>query len=425
MLYPLALALLVGSVLGGAGARPRVALVNADHVPDVVRFEGQRFDFAKAIASSDATVDLVPMTESRARRALDDGDVVAVVTIPKGFVTQLRSLIVSPTLRFETNTNAFHDRVLREVQALVYTLNSDLQGRYIAQNVDYLGVLVQGGSVQFLGRSYDVLGLNDATTRIGDVRRALPPGNPYDAPLAEVERFAHTATLALGEAKASLEATAHPILLEQVKRSGRSYLLGAQVQSYGLAIALTFAGVLIAAGALALERDENVIGRLARGLASPTALIAEKVALVALAALALGAALAVAFGAGVDIAGVSGGAPWLRLPLLLPALLVCGAAVGAVGCLMGALAGGVRTATILALAVTIPLIFLGVVPASVSQVAAHVSDLFPFAPAADAFSSALFDVHPAGALARDLAHLLVLAAVYGMLARLAAPRLRA
>ena len=197
------------------------------------------------------------------------------------------------------------------------------------------------------------------------------------------------------------------------------------MQSYGLAIALTFAGILIAAGALALERDENVIGRLARGLASPTALIAEKVALVALAGLALGAALAVAFAVAVDVAGVSGGVSWLRLPLLLPALLVGGAAVGAVGCLLGALAGGVRTATILALAVTLPLIFLGVIPASVSQLAATISNLFPFAPAADAFSSALFDVHPTGALARDLAHLLVLAVVYATLARVAAPRLRA
>src|SRR5262249_14709175 len=156
--------------------------------------------------------------------------------------------------------------------------------------------------------------------------------------------------------------TAHPILLKQVNTNGRSFLLGSQVQSCGLAIALTFAGILIAAGALALERDENVIGRLARGLASPTVLIAEKVALVALAALALGAPLAGAFGAAVAPGGGGGGAPWPGLPLLIPALLVGGAAVGAVGCLMGAIAGGVRTATILALAVTVPLIFLGVIP---------------------------------------------------------------
>ena len=50
----------------------------------------------------------------------------------------------------------------------------------------------------------------------------------------------------------------------QRSTSGRSYLLGAQVQSYGLAISLTFAGILLGAAVLALERDENVIGRLLR-----------------------------------------------------------------------------------------------------------------------------------------------------------------
>ena len=47
-----------------------------------------------------------------------------------------------------------------------------------------------------------------------------------------------------------------------------------------------FVTVLLAAGLLALEREEQAFGRLVRGLISRTALLAEKVVLSALCALA-------------------------------------------------------------------------------------------------------------------------------------------
>ena len=44
-----------------------------------------------------------------------------------------------------------------------------------------------------------------------------------------------------------------------------------------LAITITFLGVLLAAGALAAERDENAIGRLVRGLVGLGQLVAPRV----------------------------------------------------------------------------------------------------------------------------------------------------
>jgi ABC-type multidrug transport system permease subunit len=166
-----------------------------------------------------------------------------------------------------------------------------------------------------------------------------------------------------------------------------------------------------------------VIGRLSRGLASTTALIGEKVILTALAGIVLGTLLAIAFGIAVSLQGAGGSQPWLRLPLLVPALAAAGAAVGALGVLVGILARELRTAAILALALVLPVIFLGIVPRELSATAADISTAFPFAPSAHVFSDVLFVSAPLGGLVEGIGHLLLLTALFGGLARLAARRL--
>ena len=98
--------------------------------------------------------------------------------------------------------------------------------------------------------------------------------------------FVHDARLALAETGSAMRATANPIELQQVREHGRTWALSAQVQAYALAVTIAFLALLLAASALASERDENVIGRLARGLVSFGQLVWAKVALAAVVALA-------------------------------------------------------------------------------------------------------------------------------------------
>jgi ABC-2 type transport system permease protein len=423
VIYPLALAVLVGAVIADAGARPRVAYVDLDHLPERASVGTLHVEIGDLLRSVRGEVQLVPMGQSQAQKALARGDVVAVVVVPHGFLDQLKSLLTSPSLTLETSRGAARDRVLREVQSVVYRLNLRLQTQFLKSNIQYLRTLVHGGSTSFAGREIHVLGLENAVTKVQGVRSTLPKGDPNDAPLAEVERFAGQTTLALGAAEGTLRATAHPVELHEVVRPGRSYLLGSQLQSYALAVSLCFVGVLLAAGAIALERDENVIGRLSRGLASRTTLIVEKVILTALASIVLGGLLAIAFGAAVSLQGSGGSQPWLRLPLLIPALAASGACVGALGVLIGTLARELRTAAILALALVLPVIFLGIVPRELSVTAARISEAFPFAPSAHVFSDVLFVSAPLGGLVSGLAHLLLLTLIFGAGARLVANRL--
>jgi ABC-2 type transport system permease protein len=249
----------------------------------------------------------------------------------------------------------------------------------------------------------------------------LPPGPRRD----RIAEFARIAGIALAQTGSLLGATANPIGLERAHEDSRSSLLSAQVQSYALALTITFLALLLAAGAIASERDENAIGRLRRGLISMGELVTAKVALAAVVALALGLTIAIVFGVIVEAGGVAGGEPWQRLPLLAAGLLVAGAALGALGTLLGALARETRTASLVAVLVVMPVVFLGLVPREVAPFAGWLSDGLPFAHAVRYFSASLYDASPWGAVGRELLWLLGLGLVFGGLARVATRRLLA
>ena len=105
--------------------------------------------------------------------------------------------------------------------------------------------------------------------------------------------------------------------------------------------------------------------------------------------------------------------------------MLAGASLGALGALIGGLAREARTASLVALLVVLPIVFLGLVPKEVVPAAAWISDAFPFAHAARLFSAALFDASPWATVGREMLWLIGLGAVYGVLARMAARRLLA
>ncbi len=140
-------------------------------------------------------------------------------------------------------------------------------------------------------------------------------------------------------------------------------------------------------------------------------------------ALVLGLSIALAFGAIIEIGGVTGGEPWRRLPLLVVGLVLAGGALGALGALLGSLAREARSASLVALLVVMPIVFLGLIPAEVVPPAAWASDALPFAHSVRFFSAALYDLSPWGSVLREGLWLVALGAVFGGLARLGARRL--
>ena len=109
------------------------------------------------------------------------------------------------------------------------------------------------------------------------------------------------------------------------------------------------------------------------------------------------------------------GLDWSRIPAWLAAL--AGGAIGfaAMGVAIGGLAREVRVATLLAILLALPIVFLALVPSGSVAPALYdainvVSALFPFKPALRALDGAI----NGGALLVPLVHLLALALAYGV-----------
>ncbi len=417
VLYPLLIAALVGLVAGYASSKPRVAFVDEDGLPPKLTLAGHTFDVRATIDRVSTEVRLVQLDADEAKRELANGKVIATVTVPPGFVTRLKLMTQSPTLELETARGGLSDRVRQQVQALVFNLNRELQQAYIDSNLRYVKLIREGGRGDFGGQTFDLLGLRGAERLL----RELPPGTERD----RILEFVKTARLALDQTGAALRATANPIELVEQPEHGRTAVLSAQVQAYALALTLSFLALVLAAGALAGERDENVLGRLARGLVTPGRIVAAKISLAAVVSAGLGLGVALAFGLIIELGDVTGGEPWDRLPLLVLALLLVGAALGSVGTLLGALSREARTASLVSLLVVLPIVFVGLVPREVFPLAGWVSDALPFSHAVRLFSSALYDVHPWGSIARETVWLVGLTGVFTFATRLSMRRLLA
>lgn len=415
--YPLAIAVLVGLVASYGSSKPRVALVDEDNLPATVVLGGHRFGVDSTIREASKNVKLVRLDADEADRQLRDGRVVAVVTVPPGFISTLRGMVQSPQLKLELSRGAISSRVEQQVQALVYSLNRQLQRAYIRSNLRYVSLILKGGDGSFIGQPITVLGIEKA--------QRLLAAEPQTPKTRELLDFLHDARLALANTDDALRSTAHPIELVQEPGRGRTWALSAEVEAYALGLTITFLALLLAAGSLAAERDENVVGRLSRGLLGLGQLVWSKVALAATVALALGLAIALAFGVIIEVGGVTGGEPWRRLPLLAVGFVLAGGTLGALGALLGALAKEARSASLVAVLVVMPIVFLGLIPEEVVPLAGWLSDLLPFTHAVRFFRSALYDLSPWAELARETVWLLVLGGLFGVLARLEARRLLA
>lgn len=419
--YPLVIALVVGLVVRYAGERPRVALVDEQGALSGLLVVGEsRFDVEQRLEQA-TEVNLVRMSRPQAERDLETGRVVAALVVPSDFITKLRGLRESPTLVLRTTRDGLGTRVVEKMRSLVYSTNLELQKAYIDANLAAVGLLLRGGSGTIGRTPFTLLGIKNARAKLRVLE--LSPDPEVAARARELDTFMGQLQGAVGQVGSFLRATANPIELRQEDKGGRTWLLSAQVQGYALALAVAFVTVLLGAGALVAEREENVLGRLGRGLAGLGQLVVEKVAFVALVGTVMGLVLAVVFGIIVELGDVSGGEPWLRLPLLLAGLVLAAVAFGAFGVMIGALAREAATASVVAFLVALPLMLLALVPAGSIAAAEWIGALFPFGHAQAALSAALYDEEPAGTLVREGAWLLGLGLAYGGAARVAARRM--
>jgi ABC-type multidrug transport system permease subunit len=426
VIYPIVVAVLIGAALSGGPQKPRVAFANLV-APGEARLAlgGRQVDASTYASRLFQSVEPIRVkTRAQAIAKVRSGDALGALVIPANAARRLRDTLelgAGPRPRIEVFYNAEDPVKRRYVESAIRSrlaeANAALSQQVLTAAGRDLDLVVRGGKVSFpLVGSVQVLGLRRAQTLLDASLAQLPPDAPQRPALQQVRSFAKLAADNLDLSKPILAAIGSPVQVSETVLNGSRAPLDAFAAAVAVAVSLMFVTLLLAAGLLALEREEDTFGRLVRGLVSRETLLAEKVALSALCALVVTAAM---------LCGLAGfvGLDFGRAPQWLVALAAGALAFAALGVTLGALAREVRAASLLALLLALPLAFLALVPSGavsprLYDVINLISGVFPFKPALRALEGAI----SGGALLVPALHLLALALGYGVVSRLALRR---
>ncbi len=427
VVYPVAVALMIGFALSSPPGKPKVAYysqIAPGH--GTVHFGSQTINVSHYASALFKSIQPIRVhSRAQAIATVRSGQALAALIVPADITSQIETLVTqgvgSPTVQLIVNS---HDPL--EQQFVQQTINSNLTQVEQAVSKQVLRVAIsdlqevlKGGTVNIGGSNVKLLGLRTSRSLVQGAITALPRGSAFRPALQQVVNFAGLAIEGLAFASPVLGSIGTPLTVQQSQLSGRTTPADSYAATIAVVISLMLVALVLASSLLAVERSENTYSRLVRGLVAPEGLLGEKVVLSALGAGLLALLMAALVSTFVHL-------DWGRFELWVVAVGVAGLAFGALGVAIGALAREVSAASLLAVLLSLPVAFVALVPGAavsggVRSVLDVVAFVFPFRAALDATGNA-FSASSPGMLG-PLAHLVVLAIAFGVVARLAIRRL--
>jgi ABC-2 type transport system permease protein len=429
VVYPAAIALMIGFALSSPPGKPKVAFytgVKSGH--GKLHIGTQQVDIARYAKELLTSIEPLHVSSPAAAVAdVRDGRALAALIIPADITQQLQSLlqtgIGNPTVKLVLNSKSPLERNLanQAIQARVDQVETAVTRQVVKVVIRDLQKLLDGGTVDLLGHPVPLLGLRHMRTIIEGTIATLPRNSKLLPALHQVVGFADIAIQGLAFAGPSLGTIGPPLTVQRIELAGRTTPIASYAVAIAAVVSLMFVTLLLAAGMLALERSENAYSRLVRGLVSPQALLAEKILLAG----ACAAMLALAMSAVVSIFVPL---QWGRFGLWVVAIGFAAGAFAAMGVAIGGLAREVSTASLMAFLLSLPVAFIALVPSTavssaLGTVLDVVSFIFPFRAGLQAVSNAFSGTAPG--LGWPLVHLVGLAIAFAVLARVALRRFAA
>ena len=426
VVYPIAIALMIGFALSSPPGKPRVALLNevpAGH--GELSLGNQKINVSKYASQLYQSID--PIKVNSRAEAIDkvkSGQAAAALIVPADIVSQINSLITqgvgNPTVELILNTKDPIERQFADqaISARVAQVEQAVSKQVLRVAVTDLQQTLNGGTLQFLGQNVPLLGLKNSRAIVQGTIASLPKDSPLLPALRQVVNFATLAIDGLGFATPVLGSIGSPLTVHTTDLAGKTTPTATYAAAIAVIVSLMFVGVLLAAGLLALERSEHAYSRLVRGLITPEGLLSEKITLSAASAAAVTLVMAALVSLFVHL-------DWGRFPLWLAALALGGLAFAALGVAIGGLAREVSVASLMAFLVSLPIAFVALVPGdavsgTLKSILDAISFVFPFKAALQAVGNAFSGTAPG--IGWPLVHLAVLTLAFGALARLALKR---
>ncbi|HEX3910870.1 MAG TPA: ABC transporter permease [Solirubrobacteraceae bacterium] len=412
VIYPIAIALLIGLAISRSPGKPKVAIVDETPPGQTVQVGSERVpvsEYAEQLFSQ-----VQPQraaTRSQAVAEIKSGKVLAAVVIPPNVAPRLASGLKQGELEVLYNGNALEQSLVQaQIESTLAQANIGFSKQIQQAASHAIGALLSGRNLGLLGAP-GLIGLGQIPAKLHGVIERLPPGSDRAA-LEQISAFASFAAKNLDLAKNVLSTIGQPIQVKTTLIEGRRTPLNTFAVVVAVSISLMFVCVLLASGGVALEREEHTLSRLVRGLSTRGGLLLEKALLAAGCSFLLALAMLAGIGAFVSL-------DWSRFGQWLAALALGAAGFAALGVAIGALAREVRAASLLAFLLSLPLAFLALVPsgavgAGLNEAIEIVSFVFPFKAALQALDAAVNGASPS--LPGPLLHLAVLSAAFGALA---------
>jgi ABC-2 type transport system permease protein len=417
IVYPIAIATLMGFALSSGPDKPRVAFL--DQVPEnrsTIRLGKDEINiktYTNELFKSIQQVNVENRDQALAK--VRSGDSLAAVIIPPDFTTKLSTGGFSQaSVEVVYNGDALKQSFVRSTISSKLALADAALAKQVNKiAAGYVDVIIEGGNLDVLGTNFKLLGLRGAQERVKYVM-SHHPSAATRRKLAPVLNFANIGVANAARTKDVLNTVEKPVHVEETVLSGRRTPLDTFAVAVAVTVSLMFVCVLLASGLLALEREENTFARLARGLVPGGWLLVEKIVLAAACSFAVTL---------VMLLGVSFFVPLNTGRIVLWMLALGGGALAfaAMGVAIGCLAREVRAASLLAFLLSLPLAFLALVPSGgvsplLYDVIRVISACFPFKPSLQAIDAAVNGASPG--IGQALAHLAALIVVFGAAARL-------
>jgi ABC-type multidrug transport system permease subunit len=414
IVYPVAIALLIGFAISRSPSRPRVAIVDETPPGETVRVGDQHVSVGQYARQLFGQVQAVSVgTRAQAVEQVKLAAVLAAVVIPSDIAARVASATAQAQVEVIYNGDALEQSIVQsQIGSALAQANLGFSKQIQQAAARVIEVLLKGGGLGALGANQNLIALDAIPPLLHGVMAHQPPGRDRAA-LERVADFAQFAAQNLAISRQVLSTIGQPIRVRSTLLHGRRTPLDTFAVVVAVTVSLMFLCVLLAAGGVALEREEGTLARMVRGLVSREALLTEKLLLAAACSFAVAFAMLAGVSAFVTL-------DWGRVGLWLLALAFGALAFGGLGVAIGALAREVRAASLLAFLLSLPLAFLALVPAgSVSggfyDAIGAISFVFPFKASLQALDAAVNSASPS--IGASVAHLAGLTLLFAVIAR--------
>src|ERR1700722_9116530 len=221
IVYPVAIALLIGLAISRSPGKPKVAIVDQTPPGETVQVGSERVPvttYAEQLFSQVQPERVA--SRAQAVQKIKSGSVLAAVVIPANIAARLGSGLRQAQLEVLYNGNALEQSLVHaQIEAALAQANIGCSEQIQRAASQAIGALLTGRNLGVLGAP-ELVGLGKIGPELHAIAKRLPPGADR-ARLEQIERFATFAAQNLSLAKNVLSTIGQPIQVKTTLVSGR------------------------------------------------------------------------------------------------------------------------------------------------------------------------------------------------------------